>query len=57
MAARHVQRKIAGAVVVQHFQAHVDEGALAFEHLHGVGARFCRAINSLWWKLLTGNHM
>ncbi len=54
VAARHVQRKIAGAVVVQHFQAYVDESALAFEHLHGGGggasARYCRAINS------RGNH-
>ncbi len=46
VAARHVQGQIARAVIVKHFQAYVDEGALAFEHLHGVGARFCRAINS-----------
>jgi hypothetical protein len=47
VAARHVQGQIARAVVVQHFQAHVDKSALAFEHLHGGGgganARFFAA--------------
>ncbi len=53
VAARHVQGQIAGAVVVKHFQAYVDKGALAFEHLHGGGGGrgqvrvFAAQLNSL----------